>query len=80
MLTKPDAKVLTALQSLGASGAVVEVTKFLEGEREKIREHLESTPPGENLHRLQGRAQFITEFLVLVRDAPDTLKKLKDNP
>lgn len=76
MLTKPDAKVLQAIISLGATGAIRQVTEFLEGEQARVRTELE-VATGENLTRLQGRAQFLTEFLAMVRDAPATLAKLK---
>lgn len=76
MLTKPDEKLLTALIGLGATGTLQEVIKFLDGERDKVRTEMERAK-GEYLIQLQGRAQFATELLDVMRDAPVHLTKLK---
>lgn len=77
MLTKPDEKLLTAVMGLGASGTLVEIIKFLESEREKARDQLEVVLDDVRIRQLQGEAQFLTEFLETLRDAPALMTKLK---
>lgn len=56
-----------------------DVSKFLNGELQKVYEVLASSPDEATLRQMQGRAQFIREFLTLVADAPKVLEKLRES-
>lgn len=77
MLMKPTIPLLTAIMSLGASGSLGEIIKFVDGEREKIRDLLETTPSSDYLQQLQGQAQFAKDFSEMLHDAAPLLAKLK---
>ena len=68
MLTKPSPAVLRALTALKihTGGDVIE---FLEAELSATHELLAEAQEDWRLRRWQGRAQFIKEFLALVRTA-----------
>lgn len=76
MLTKPTRQQLRSLYSLSKTDAWTEIDKIFQTELDKTYENLAEGRDDATLHRLQGRAQLIREFRVLVREAPSLLEKL----
>lgn len=79
MLTKPDRRTLKSLYSFSVRDGWDDVSKFLQGELDKLHEALESSLDEAKFRQLQGRAQFAREFLDLVADAPKILEKLRES-
>ena len=79
MLTQPDNKVLRSMYSLSQRTGWDDIDKFLNDELVKTHEFLVGASDIEKVRQLQGRAQFIRDFLDTVRDARKLLEKLGDN-
>lgn len=79
MLTKPSPTAVKALFVLSGHTGWDDVSKFLQGELDKVHEVLVSSPDEVTLRQMQGRAQFIREFLNLVATAPQVLEKLRES-
>ena len=78
MLTKPTKQMLRSLYKHSQQDSWVEITKLFEEELSKTFEVLADSREDTALRQMQGRAQFIREFLALVREAPRHLEKLND--
>lgn len=79
MISKPNQTQLRALAALNRAPGWTDITAFLDGELQAVYLHLASSRDDAILKQMQGRAQFITEFQKLVRDAEPALEKLRDN-
>ena len=79
MLTKPEPMALKALYSFSNHTGWDDVSKFLNGELAKVYEALVLNPDEVTLRQMQGRAQFIREFLDLVANAQKVLEKLRES-
>lgn len=75
MLTKPTNSTIAALARFARSTDGVEILKFLDSELEQARDLLVKLPEGQRITRIQGHAQFLTQFVELVRAAPEIEKK-----
>jgi predicted ester cyclase len=79
MLTKPKPMAVKALYSFSNHTGWDDVSKFFDDELAKVHEVLVSSPDEVTLRQMQGRAQFIREFLDLVANAPKVLEKLRES-
>lgn len=79
MLTKPTVHALRSLYAISQSKGWDEVNKMFEVELQKSFEFLAESRDELALRQMQGRVQFIREFLDVVREAPRLLEKLKDS-
>lgn len=80
MLTKPKPMAVRALYSLSNHTGWMDISKFLYDELDKVHETLVLNPDEGTLRQMQGRAQFIKEFLHLVENAATVLEKLRETP
>ena len=78
MLTKPTIQSLRGLYAISQGKSWQDVGKMFEDELQKSFEFLAESRDELALRQMQGRVQFIREFLDVVRDAPRLLEKLKD--
>ena len=78
MLTKPDIQTLRALYGLSRHSGGEEVLKLLQAELDATLIRLTVARDADDMRRLQGRAQFVSEFIECIRSAGDTLEKLRD--
>ena len=79
MLNRPDTQVLRAMQGLSPQADWITVRRFLQDELTKLHHTLESCLDEAKLRQLQGRAQFVREFLDLVENSRQTLEKLRES-
>jgi hypothetical protein len=79
MLTKPASPALRALYGFSNRVGWDEISKFLDGELVAVYEQLAMARDEVTIHQLQGRAQFITEFQKMVREAPQELEKRRES-
>ncbi len=79
MLTKPTPATLKALHALTGHTGWGDVSKFFNDELTKVYEVLASSPDEVTLRQMQGRAQFIREFLTMSADAAKVLEKLRES-
>lgn len=79
MMTKPSRKALRALYSFSQHTGWDDVSDFFNEELLKTYEAMAGHFDEVKLRQFQGRAQFIREFLDLVRDAHQNLEKLRDS-
>lgn len=70
---------LKALYSFSHHTGWDSVSKFLSDELSKVYEVLASSPDEVTLRQMQGRAQFIREFLDLAANAAKVLEKLRES-
>ena len=77
MLTHPTRNALRALTSLQQSSYWNDIEEFLQAEIAELHKQLAVTADEAILRQMQGRTQFATQFLNMVRDASATLEKLK---
>lgn len=78
MLTKPSPKAVKALHALKLSGHWAEISEYIESELSKVYDVLVSSPDEVTLRQMQGRAQALRDFMVMVRDAHKTLERLRE--
>ena len=78
MLTKPTVHALRSLYAISQGKGWEEVNKLFEEELKKSFDFLAESRDELALRQMQGRVQFIREFLDVVREAPRLLEKLKD--
>ena len=79
MLTKPSVNALRALYAISIREGWDTVKGMFEDELLKVYEGLASHQDEVRLRQLQGRAQFIAEFLELVDNSLAHLEKLRAN-
>jgi len=77
MLTKPEAKSHRALHALSGRAEWTVVDEMFQAELAETFERMMTARDVQEIHRLQGRAQFIRDLRTLVREAPKTLEKLR---
>lgn len=79
MLTKPTTQALRSIYAISQGKGWDEINKMFEEELRKSFEFLAESRDDLALRQMQGRVQFIREFLDVVREAPRLLEKLKDS-
>ncbi len=79
MLTKPSLHALRSLYAVSQGKSWEEIDKLFRDELQKSFEFLAESRDELALRQMQGRVQFIREFLDVVREAPRLLEKLKDS-
>lgn len=79
MLTKPDRRTLKALYSFSVRDGWDDVSRYLQDELDQLHVALENSLDEAKFRQLQGRAQFVREFLDLVADTPKILEKLRES-
>lgn len=79
MLSKPTTQQLKSLYHLSKQPAWAEVNNVLENELKKSLDVLVDSRDDTTIRQVQGRAQFIREFLAIVQSAQAALEKSKDN-
>lgn len=79
MLVKPSIHALRSLHKLKQQDMWQEINKLFEAELQRAYEILSDSREDAALRQMQGRAQFIREFLALVHDAQKHLEKLNDS-
>ena len=77
MALKATATVTKALLALRNHTDWADIAAFLQAELGKTYEVLVSNHDVVRLHQMQGKAQFIQEFLNLAADAPQIFEKLR---
>jgi arginine repressor len=78
MFVKPTVQTLRSIYSLSQQSAWGEVDKFFKEELQRILLTLADSRDDVALRQLQGRAQFIREFLDTVNGSQKSLEKLRD--
>ncbi|MGZ5183597.1 MAG: hypothetical protein ACXWCO_00695 [Caldimonas sp.] len=73
----PSPELLQALINLARSADGKRIIAMFEAERRNAQERLESATEDAQIRKLQGKAQFLKEFLERVRDASDILEKMR---
>ena len=72
---KPDARVLRCLCILQEPG-FEPLLEMLEGDREQFRDLLVKCRDPSQLARYQGKAEYLDDLLIAIRNARNTLTKL----
>jgi len=78
MFVKPTVQTLRSIYSLSQQSAWGEMDKFFKEELQRILLTLADSRDDVALRQLQGRAQFIREFLDTVNGSQKSLEKLRD--
>jgi arginine repressor len=78
MFVKPTAQTLRSIYSLSQQSAWGEVDKFFKEELQRTLLTLADSRDDVALRQLQGRAQFIREFLDTVNGSQKSLERLKE--
>lgn len=78
MFVKPTAQTLRSIYSLSQQSAWGEVDKLFKEELQRTLLTLADSRDDVALRQLQGRAQFIREFLDTVNGSQKSLERLKE--
>jgi arginine repressor len=78
MFVKPTVQTLRSIYSLSQQSAWKEIDKLFEDELQRTLLFLAESRDDVALRQMQGRAQFIREFLDTVNNSQKSLEKLKE--
>lgn len=78
MFVKPNAQTLRSIYSLSQQSGWAEIDKFFKEELQRTLLTLADSRDDVALRQLQGRAQFIREFLDTVNGSQKSLERLKE--
>lgn len=79
MMTRPSTQALRAIHVLSQSSGWSDIKAFFDEELLRTYELMSSHQDEVKLRQFQGRAQFVREFLDIVRDAKVNLEKLRES-
>jgi arginine repressor len=78
MFVKPNAQTLRSIYSLSQQSGWAEIDKLFKEELQRTLLTLADSRDDVALRQLQGRAQFIREFLDTVNGSQKSLERLKE--
>lgn len=80
MLTQVSNEAYRAMFKVAHSADWPVISRMLEDELSAIYEHMSLSHDEVKLRQMQGRAQFLREFMALARDATIVMEKLRESP